>query len=254
MADVIPEAGLPPLPGPESALFLDFDGTLVEIAARPDLVVVPPDLPSVLRRLSSALDGALAIVTGRGLEVVRGFLPVPGLVVATEHGAVLDPPDTASPPLPSPPAAWREAADRFAAAHPGALAEHKRHGLVLHYRLAPEAGEAARTLAETMAAELPDDFRVVPAHAAYEVRPRFADKGKAVHRLMARAAFAGRKPIFVGDDVTDEDGITAAYAMDGIGYRIPEDFSGQPARFRAWLARAADALEAGQGPRRPGGG
>ena len=116
MADVIPEAGLPPLPGPESALFLDFDGTLVEIAARPDLVVVPPDLPSVLQRLSSALGGALAIVTGRGLEVVRGFLPVPGLVVATEHGAVLDPPDAASPPLPSPPDAWREAADRTAAA------------------------------------------------------------------------------------------------------------------------------------------
>ena len=73
MADVIPEAGLPPLPGPESALFLDFDGTLVEIAARPDLVVVPPDLPSVLQRLSVALGGALAIVTGRGLEVVRGI-------------------------------------------------------------------------------------------------------------------------------------------------------------------------------------
>ena len=232
----------PPLPGRDAALFLDFDGTLVEIAARPDLVVVAPGLPETLACLLTALDGGVAIVTGRGLTVARGFLPVPGLTMASEHGAHLDPEDAGAPPLPVPPQRWRDAADGFAAAHPGALAEHKRHGLVLHFRLAPDAQGAAARLAEELAAEAPEDYRVVPAHAALELRPRFADKGRAVHRLMVRPAFAGRVPIFVGDDVTDEDGIAACYALGGHGYRIAEDFGDSPAMFRAWLARAAQAL------------
>ncbi|MFT8244645.1 trehalose-phosphatase [Roseomonas sp. BN140053] len=238
----LPAGPMPPLPGRNAALFLDMDGTLIEIAPRPDLVVVPPTLPGTLAQLLAGLNGAVAVVTGRGLEVLRAMLPVPGLSAATEHGARFDPDDGGSPPLPVPPPRWRDAADRFAAAHPGTLAEHKHHGLVLHFRLAPEAETAARHLVEELAAEQPDDFRVVPAHAALELRPRFADKGRAVHRLMQRAAFAGRVPIFIGDDVTDEDGITAAYALGGLGYRMPEDFGGQPAILRDWLARFAAEL------------
>ena len=232
----------PPLPGRNAALFLDFDGTLVEIAARPDLVVVAPDLLGTLEQLLSALGGAVAIVTGRGLDVARDFLPVPDLTMAAEHGARLDPEDAAAPPLPVPPARWRDAANGFAAAHPGALAEHKRHGLVLHFRLAPGAERAAAALVDELAAEAPEDYRVVPAHAAFELRPRFADKGRAVSRLMQRATFAGRVPIFVGDDVTDEDGIAAACASGGLGYRVAEDFGNDPAVFRAWLARMARSL------------
>ena len=248
-----PQAAAPPLPGRDAALFLDFDGTLAELAPRPDLVAVPPELPVTLERLRAALGGAVAIVTGRGLEVARGFLPVPGLTMAAEHGALLDPPDPASPPLPVPAPAWRQAVAEFAAAHEGVVHEQKQHGLVLHFRLAPEAEAGALALLEALAAEAPDDFRVVPAHAAVELRPRFADKGRAVHRLMRRAAFAGRTPIFIGDDVTDEDGIAAAYALGGLGYRMPDDFAGQPSRLRAWLARAAEALHAPATPPLPGG-
>ncbi|UFN50264.1 trehalose-phosphatase [Roseomonas sp. OT10] len=259
MVSPTPQPSAPPLPAADAALFLDFDGTLAELAPRPDLVAVPRELPVTLERLQAALGGAVAIVTGRGLDVARGFLPVPELVMAAEHGALLDPPDPASPPLPSPHPAWRQAVDDFAATHEGVVREQKRHGLVLHFRLAPEAEGAALALLEALAAEAPDDFRVVPAHAAVELRPRFADKGRAVHRLMQRPAFAGRKPIFIGDDVTDEDGITAAYALGGLGYRMPDDFAGQPSRLRAWLARAADALhaapagEAGSPESLPGG-
>lgn len=242
MSTTIPTNSGPPLPGRDAALFLDFDGTLVELAPRPDLVVVASELPDTLARLLGALGGAVAIVTGRDLEVARSFLPVPGLTMAAEHGARLDPEDPAAPPLPFPPRRWREAADSFAIAHPGALAEHKTHGLVLHFRLAPNAEKAAASLVGQLAAEAPEDYRVVPAHAALELRPRFADKGRAVHRLMQRAAFAGRVPIFVGDDTTDEDGIAAAYALGGLGYRIAEDFEDRPAVFRRWLARAAASL------------
>ena len=242
MRSTTPTASGPSLPERDSALFLDFDGTLVEMAARPDLVVVTPELPDTLSRLLAGLGGAVAIVTGRGLDVARGFLPVPGLTMAAEHGARLDPEDPDASPLPLPPAHWREAADRFAAAHPGTLAEHKTHGLVLHFRLAPAAEEEAAILVNGLAAEAPEAYRVVPAHAALELRPRFADKGRAVHRLMARAAFTGRVPIFVGDDTTDEDGIAAACALGGLGYRIIDDFRNSPAVFRDWLARTARSL------------
>ncbi|MFC0407998.1 trehalose-phosphatase [Roseomonas elaeocarpi] len=230
---------LPGNPANNTALFLDFDGTLVNIAEKPELVVVPDDLLATLSKLSAKLDGALAIVTGRGLDVIRSFLPLPGLVVAAEHGALLDPPSASSATLPVPPAEWRRAFEQFVQSHPGALAEHKVHGLVLHFRLAPDAADAARCLAEELVSQDREKFRVVPAHAAVEIRPVGADKGRAVRSLMQRDVFRRRVPIFIGDDVTDEDGISACQELSGTGYRIPEDFDGSPDELRAWLQRWA---------------
>ncbi|WP_372622892.1 trehalose-phosphatase [Falsiroseomonas sp.] len=224
-----------------AALFLDFDGTLVEIAPRPDAVVVPEGLPALLQRLAERMEGALAIVSGRPLSQLDAFLPVP-LAMAGDHGASLRPTPGAaveSPPLPAPPIAWREEAERFAAGFPGALVEPKGHGFVLHFRQAPEAGPPGRALLEQLIAGS-DAFLLMPAHMAWEVKPAAISKATAVEGLMARPPFAGRTPVYVGDDVTDEAGMDAARAAGGVGLRLQDAF-GTPAGLRAWLARLESA-------------
>ncbi len=235
---------LPPpplLPGQapvgRAALFLDFDGTLVEIAARPDAVVVPPGLPGLLLRLRAELGGALAVVGGRPLPQLDHFLPVP-LAKAGDHGASIRPgPDrlAESPPLPVPPEAWRAQAMALARAHPGMLVEEKTHGFALHYRLAPAAGPLAEALLTGMVADSP--FQLLAARMAWEVRPRGPSKASAVRRLMQDPAFAGRVPVFIGDDVTDEEGMDAARAFGGFGWQLQHAF-GSPAALRGWLAQA----------------
>ena len=237
----------PPMPGRDAALFLDMDGTLLEIAARPDAVEVPRELPELLMRLQAALGGAVAVVTGRGLAVARGLAGVPSLPIGAEHGAVLDPSLPGAPPLPVPSPEWRRAADEWAAARPGTLAEHKTHGLVLHFRQRPEAEPEALALLAGFLAGDSRGFHVVPSHAAADLRPVGADKGGAVRRLMATPPFAGRRPIFIGDDVTDEDGMAACAEYGGYGLRVPDDFAGRPALVRAWLGRVAASLTEGGG-------
>lgn len=238
----------PPLPGGRAALFLDLDGTLIEIAPRPDAVVVPPHLPALLAQLSVGLGGAVAIVTGRGLEVARGLTQAPPIAFAAEHGTIIDASGLAGgfsippmPPPPSPPAEWRVRAEAFAEARPGLLLEEKKHGFVLHFRAAPNLGEEATAFLQEMVEGT--EFQVMPAHAAAELRPRSADKGTAVRWLMQHPPFAGRVPVFIGDDVTDEYGIDACRELGGTGYRIPLHFPG-PAAVHAWLGRLAESLPA----------
>lgn len=223
-----------------AALFLDFDGTLVEIAATPDAVRVPASLPALLQRLATRLDGALAIVSGRPVAQLDMHLPVP-IAKVGDHGAAMRLAPGApigGPPLPVPPAAWRDEAEHIANVFPGAFVEHKAHGLVLHYRQAPDAAAPARGLLVSLVAGHPD-FTLMPARMAWEVTPRAVSKGTAVAALLARAPFAGRLPVFIGDDVTDEAGMAAARAAGGLGWRLQEEF-GTPAALRAWLARLVE--------------
>jgi len=117
--------------------------------------------------------------------------------------------------------------------------ERKARGFVLHYRLAPEAGPAVHAALETLVAPYQAAFRMIAAHMAWEVRPRGVDKGTAITEVMALPAFAGRLPVFIGDDVTDEDGMVVARAMGGVGLFVPDVF-GSPDAVRAWLARTVD--------------
>jgi len=245
---------LPPPPrspdlGPiaDAALFLDFDGTLVEIAPRPDAVQVQPGLPRLLQRLSAGLNGALAIVSGRPLRDLDHFLPVP-IAMAGDHGATLrpvpgQPPE--SPDLPHAPAEWRDRAAALVERFPGTLIEDKEHGFVVHYRLAPAAGPVAKALLDEVldgAGPNGGGFTLLEARMAWEVRPRGASKGTAVRDLMARAPFAGRRPVFIGDDVTDEEGMAVAREHGGLGLRLQDAF-GEPEALREWLARCVPAAE-----------
>jgi trehalose 6-phosphate phosphatase len=236
--------GLPFSPD-RAALFLDFDGTLVEIAPRPEAVTVPPSLPPLLERLSRRLDGALAVVSGRPVAQLDLHLPVP-IAKVGDHGAALRAGSggpVSAPQLPVPPQTWRDQAEAVAAAFPGALVEHKTHGLVIHYRLAPEASEAAHRLLTTLV-EGDEAFTLMPARMAWEVKPRAVSKGTAVATLLAQPPFAGRLPVFVGDDVTDEAGMAAAEAAGGIGLKLQDAF-GTPAAFRDWLAQMDGLLADG---------
>ncbi len=230
---------LPPdLPPPDRAAYLlDFDGTLVDIAPAPDLVRVAPGLGGDLRRLRGLCGDAVAIVTGRPIAQVDALLPGAAFAIAGEHGTALrhapDGPVMMSD-LPNVPPHWLDRAAALAGAYPGAVVEHKRHGFVLHFRAVPDAGPVLRAGLDGLQAECPGVYDLMAAKMAWEVRPAGIDKGSAVRALMARAPFMGRVPIFVGDDVTDEDGMAAARALGGFGLFVPEVF-GDPEGVRNWL-------------------
>ncbi|MBE7210971.1 MAG: trehalose-phosphatase [Gluconacetobacter diazotrophicus] len=240
MSTIPASSSLPP-PG-RAAFLLDFDGTLVDIAPTPEAVVVPDGLADTLRALRALCGDALALVSGRPIEQIDHFLPGIPFAVSGEHGvATRHAPGAAVereqlPPLPP---SWIEHCDELIASHAGTRLERKHAGLVLHYRAAPQHGQALRDALQAMLDGTEGGgFHLHASKMAWEVRPDGVDKGSAVRRLMAAAPFAGRLPVFVGDDVTDEDGIRAAEALGGTGFRIPDQFP-DPTAFRAFLAELA---------------
>ena len=228
-----------------SALLLDLAGTLLDIAPTPDSVIVPPTLLDALRGLVIRLDGALAVISGRPVAQVDALLHGIPTAVAGEHGGATrfaPGAELERVPLPTAPAEWLAAAERIAAANPGVLLERKERGFVLHYRAVPDLGPALRAaLADIVGSS--ETFALMQARKAWEIKPRGADKGTAVAALMAHAPFAGRLPIFIGDDVTDEDGMEVARAMGGAGLKVGVDFKDPPA-VRAWLTATSLGGEA----------
>jgi trehalose 6-phosphate phosphatase len=241
---------LDPLPPfARAALMLDLDGTLIDLAPTPDAVVVEPGLVETIRGLRRQLGEAVAVVTGRPVETVDRLLGDAPYAVAGEHGgAIRAVPGGAlmRPDLPAPPDAWLKAARRLVDAHPGTILEVKARGFALHFRAEPSAGPLFH---DALAAMLRDNgaFDLAPAHMLWEVRPRGADKGGAVTSLMRNRPFAERVPVFIGDDVTDEDGMRIARSMGGAGLRVDAAFR-DPAGVRAWLAAA---LARGDWPKLP---
>ncbi len=225
-----------------TALLLDMDGTLIDLAPTPDAVVVEPGLVDSLTTLRQSLSGALAVVTGRPIETVDRLLgPAPGAVAGEHGGAVRHTPDgpVERPDLPAPPPVWLEAGQALADAFPGALLETKARGFALHYRQAPAAGAVFHAVLKALVAGTPG-FQLLPAHSLWEVRPLGSDKGTAVALLMEREPFLGRLPVFIGDDVTDEDGMQVARKLGGAGFRVDAAF-GDPSGVRTWLAQSAAA-------------
>lgn len=205
------------------ALFLDFDGTLVEIADRPDAVIVPADLPRTLRELGAQLGGAMAIVTGRSIAVIDDFLAPDRFDVAGLHGGEHRLAGRLFPCRPDEHPDLRRAVGelqrRFAGA-PGILIEDKGCSVALHWRLAPEGAELAAETMRTVAATLGAGYRLQLGKAVAEVLPARASKGGIIRHLLTQGAYRDRRPIFIGDDLTDEQAFAAVDDLEGISIRV----------------------------------
>jgi trehalose 6-phosphate phosphatase len=229
---------VPPSPNCRDALFLDFDGTLVELAERPSLVRVAPELPALLACASASVGEALAIVSGRRLASIDALLAPMRFSGAGLHGAELrSDPRQAAPPLdPALTATAQWLAARIED-HPGLWLEDKGAALALHYREpGPQAAAAERLLREAVAGL---EVEVIAGRLVFEARPRGADKGAALRALMQSPPFAGRRPVYVGDDLTDEDGIAAAQSLGGFGIKVGHG----PSRADARLENPAAVLD-----------
>jgi trehalose 6-phosphate phosphatase len=228
-----------------AALFLDFDGTLAELAPRPDAVVVSRDLVNLLGRLHAQLGGALALVTGRAQADIEPLLAPLQLPAAFEHGAVRRTGDghlsCASAPALGP---ALQVAHALAARHPGLLVEHKQTAMALHFRLAPELEMLCVTALGEAIADDPG-LQLLRGKAVAEVKSVRVSKGLAIEAFMNEAPFAGRSPVFAGDDVTDEAGFAVVQRLGGTGIKVGEGPScaaqriADPATLRRWLQQAA---------------
>jgi len=220
---------------------MDLDGTLLDIAPTPNRVVVPPGLIRDLGAASAALGGALAIVSGRMLSDVDALLSPLRLPGGGEHGAVLRLPDGERVEVDAKvPSEWLDRLAQAVDKTAGVAIERKVHSVVAHYRRAAHREDFCRQLCLDLVAGYEADFEILPCKMAFEIRPRAITKARAVEQLMKLEPFAGRHPVFVGDDVTDEDGFRAAIAQGGEGHDVLLSFAGRPKLVRDWLKSIAD--------------
>jgi trehalose 6-phosphate phosphatase len=214
------------------ALFLDVDGTLVDITDHPDAVQVPASLRNTLELASARQSGALALISGRKLvELDRLFAPSMFLA-AGQHGferrnhagEILRAKVDTQHLLPA-----RDMLTALVNRHPGLLLEDKGSGLALHYRHAPKLEATLRQLVDELLISLTPHYELKPGKCVLELTPSGFSKGTAVEAFMKEAPFAGRTPVFVGDDVTDEDGFAAVNALGGYSIRVSPDQNVQTA-------------------------
>ncbi|MGE3335541.1 MAG: trehalose-phosphatase [Rhodospirillaceae bacterium] len=215
MNDVYP----PPLT-PDVALFLDFDGTLVEIAPTPNAVKVAPGLDALMAQVAWHLNGAVAVVTGRPIEAIDKHLKGAVRAVAGVHGAerrtalghiihaeipaaLLDP--------------AREELSAFCRAHPGVRAEDKGISIALHFRAVPNLGAACRAIVDECAAASHGQLERLDGNMVVELKPAAVKKAAAMSAYMNEPPFAGRRPVFVGDDLTDESAFISVSQTNGYG-------------------------------------
>ena len=233
---------------PETALFLDFDGTLVALAAQPELVEVPQGLAGTLAELHRRLNGALALVSGRRLLDLDGFLAPLLLPAAAEHGAQRRTADGLMVSAPAPDLRTvLQAAEGLVARHPALKLERKNLALSLHYRQAPEL-EALCLQVMREALERSEGIELMQGKCVIDMKPEGFSKGTAIAFFMTEAPFAGRVPAFAGDDVTDEAGFEAVQRIGG--HAIKVGTGPTLARYRcdsvsqlaAWLQSAVASL------------
>jgi trehalose 6-phosphate phosphatase len=217
MTPVLPE---PPKPQSDPALFLDFDGTLVDIAPRPGDVIVTPELLGLIGQLQQGLAGAVAVVSGRPISDLDALLQPLEFAAAGEHGAETRFANTREivSELQFPPEA-RAAAIRLAESLAGTVLELKQASVSLHYRQVPECEADVIAGMEALALGL-DGYALMRGKMVAELKPAHINKGQVIRELCAAAPFLGRLPVFVGDDVTDEPGFEAVNELGGLSIRV----------------------------------
>ncbi len=225
-----------------SALFLDVDGTLVEIRDRPEEVHADAKLISLLEKLLLLFNGAVALVSGRSIDDIDRIFGGAVFPAVGAHGAELRQSTTiagASPPEPLPDQVV-ERLQVFAEMYDGLQLEHKKGGISLHYRRAPELMPQCRLLVGELMSQLETNFRLIEGKMVFEIAPRQHNKGEAIRQLLGTEKFSDRTPVFIGDDVTDEDGFIVVNALNGQSIRVGHD---APTEARYALDNVADVKD-----------
>jgi trehalose 6-phosphate phosphatase len=210
----------------QDALFLDFDGTLAAIARRPEDVVVASYLPDLLARAQRTLDGALAIISGRTIASVdhlvdgsvRAIAGIHGLERRRTDGVIFRQSSASTTALARARIAIAEPVSRW----PRTFIEHKGLAFALHYRLEPAAKSELTAAAKTAVAASDGALKLIAGDCVLEVMIRGSDKGAAVHEYMAEPPFDGRRPVFIGDDATDETAFREVEALGGLAVIVGE--------------------------------
>jgi trehalose 6-phosphate phosphatase len=241
-----------PEPAADWALLLDIDGTLIDIAPTPADVIMPPDLLPALIALQAALDGAVALISGRSLASIDHLFQPLILPAAGQHGAEIRLAPGAAPIKSHDGDPFAHLTPRilaFARARPGIVIEAKGLAIAAHYRLAPQyRAELRQFLSDCLEGETAP-VEILDGNCVFEVKLKTYSKRSAVLEMMRAPAFAGRKPVFIGDDRTDEDGFAGAIALGGRAIRV--GLSGDslapiriadPGAVRSWLRFVADRL------------
>jgi trehalose 6-phosphate phosphatase len=241
----------------ECAVLLDIDGTLLDLAPTPREVWVPPGLAKTLNRLLEKTSGALALVSGRSLNDIDLIFAPEQFPAVGGHGAEMrlttdnEAVATHAPPLD------KELKRRLAAIaklSPGILLEDKGYSLALHYRLAPHAEKAIYAAVSLIRADLPNaPIEIMPGKCVCEIKHSGFNKASGVIELMSHQPFKGRRPIFIGDDVTDESVFAIMPDFGGLSFSVGRrakgvaDYFDDPGEVREWLARlVGDEAAAGR--------
>lgn len=239
-------AGGPVLSLRHCALLLDIDGTLLELAPTPGAVVVPPGLKDTMAGLLTRTAGAFALVSGRALnDIDRIFAPLKFPIVGG-HGAEfrLYPNGDSGLNVPQMNKDLKRRFAAIAAIDSAIIIEDKGYSLAVHYRLAPNAERAIYDAVSAIRADLPHaPFDILPGKSVVEFKAPGISKAKGVRELMKHLPFAGRTPVFLGDDVTDETVFEIMPDLKGLAYSVGREVSGlaghfeNPAAVRDWLAQ-----------------
>lgn len=238
----------------ETCLFFDVDGSLIDIAPSPTAVVVPPSLVQDLERASLVLNGALALISGRSVAQLDVLFGANRFRASGVHGAEMRYEPAGAVMVSDsdfiPGSVWEELSN-ILAAYPGAFAENKRFSYAIHYRAAPHfAAALQQDLVDLMARHADADLRLMPGHFVFELKRQTFDKGVAIRRFLEQPRFQGRKPIFIGDDVTDQPGFKTALAFHGLAYSVGKRFPdttgmfASPSEVRDWVTQIAESEKA----------
>jgi trehalose 6-phosphate phosphatase len=241
--------GLPPPGVPDmtrTALLLDVDGTILDIATTPTGVVVPETLLATLKRLLARADGCVAFVSGRTIENLDSLFAPLVLPAIGGHGAEMRLDARATRMRRSPmhlTETLRRQLRMLAAVDPRILFEDKTYSIALHYRLAMHQETFLKTkIAAITSAEPYGNIEILFGKAVIELKSARYSKGTAVRELMTHPPFAGRTPVFIGDDTTDESVFEILPELNGLGYSVGrtvpgvQGVFGSPDDVRAWLA------------------
>ncbi len=233
----------------QTCLFFDVDGSLVDIAPRPEAVVVPPSLLDDLERASRVVDGALALVSGRSIAQLDELFFPSRFRASGVHGAEMrfEPDDAIVHPGGDviPDAVWTDL-NAVLTDYPGAFAENKAFSYAVHYRSVPHIGdELTAKLRALVDRHATLNLGLMPGHYVVELKRPTFNKGLAIMAFLGHPRFAGRRPVFIGDDVTDQPGFAAAVEHGGdafsVGPRLPGTTGtfASPSDVRRWIAQIA---------------